>query len=214
MRLFSLLFSVLFVSQLFITGCNQTPNYEANQHLTTDQQKHLAYSVMRYLGKLPGKANHQTKFNADFDDHYRALAESHKLDYYHKNDDGTAFFLFSRIAPSIKEKYVAIGGYVKFDAAQNIIDYAEVFRTWKMTPEELAPKSLLLFDLMVRGEDLSPYYTANSGNEEYIEFPDANTTYDKNQRLWVSTLEDYMEPLYRNFGNKDTATNHQTQEQI
>lgn len=202
-----------FVGLLIFAACNQAPNYDANQNLSLTEQNELAYSIIRYMGKLPGKANHQTKFETHFDEAYREIAARHKLEFFHQTADGKSFFLFTRIAPSIKEKYVAIGGYVMFDAQQNITDYAEVFRTWKMTSDELAPKSLLLFDLMVRGEDLSPYYTANSGNEEYIEFPDAHTHYDKEQRLWVSNLEDYMEPLYRNFGDKDTSS-HQTQENI
>jgi hypothetical protein len=204
MSTFHKIIIAIFSWMLLLVSCQSTANYEANQHLSMEAQQELSYQLIRYMGKLPRKANHQTKFEERFNDAYRLIANGHKLEYYHKAPNGKEYFLFTRIAPSIKEKYVAIGGYVQFDADKNIVDYEEVFRTWKMTPEELAPKSLLLFDLLVKGGDLSPYYTENSGAEEYIEFPDARTSYNKKTRLWESTLEDYMEPLYRNFGEKDS----------
>jgi hypothetical protein len=62
--------------------------------------------------------------------------------------------------------------------------YEEVFRTWKMAPDSLAKRGPLLFNKMVNGEDLVPYYSSRSGNTDYIEFPDDRTYFDTNQRIW------------------------------
>ena len=59
-----------------------------------------------------------------------------------------------------------------------------------MTEDELAIKGEFLFDLLVKGKDLSPYFPQNSGKEEYIEFPDEHTYYDTINRVWVSDLID------------------------
>jgi hypothetical protein len=201
--------TILFFTLLIgFTACQKSrPNYSAEQHLTKAEQNEFTYSIIRYLGKLPGKANHQTKFDASFDDAYRKTVAAHNMWFYFKEESSQKqFFLFTRIAPSIKQKYVAIGGYVVMDDAGQITDYEEVFRTWKMPEPELREKALLLFDLMVKQKDLSPYLPQNSGSEEFIEFPDPNVFYNKEQRIWESTLEDYMEPLYHNMGHPlDTA---------
>jgi hypothetical protein len=199
---------LFFIVLLGFAACQTSrPNYSAAQHLTKAEQNEFSYSIIRYLGKLPGKANQLTKFDTIFDDAYRKTAEAHHMWYYHKdNKTQKQFFLFTRIAPSIKQKYVAIGGYVVFDENSQISDYEEVFRTWKMSEPELREKALLLFDLMVKDKDLSPYLPQNSGSEEFVEFPDPNTFFNKEKRLWESTLEDYMEPLYHNMGHPlDTA---------
>jgi hypothetical protein len=102
--------------------------------------------------------------------------------YYNKNGD--EYFLVSRIAPSLKVKKVAVGVKMKRDDQGNLLDYEEVFRTWKFEIPEMQQKGLMLFDKMVRGEDLSAYYPQNSGEEEYIEFPDERVFYDVNERRW------------------------------
>ena len=47
-------------------------------------------------------------------------------------------------------------------------------------------KTKLLFEKYLNDENLTPFYTENSKGEFYIEFPDNNTYYDKNQRKWMS----------------------------
>jgi hypothetical protein len=200
-------FFLLAISIAF-TACNGSrPNYSADQHLSKTEQDSLAYSIIRYMGKLPGKANQKTKFDNTFDQEYKKTAAAHNMWFYHFDASNQLhYFLFTRIAPSIKLKYVAIGGYVKYNEQGLIEAYEEVFRTWKMPEQELREKSLLLFDRMVQQKDLSPYYPQNSGDEEFIEFPDPNTFFNKEKRMWESTLEDYMEPLYRNLGHPNVDT--------
>jgi len=65
----------------------------------------------------------------------------------------------------------------------SIGEYEEVFRTWKMVPDTLKKRSSFLFDKMVKGESLEPYYTIVTG-DKYIEFPDERTYYDKSVREW------------------------------
>ncbi|MCU0368627.1 MAG: hypothetical protein MUF39_07330, partial [Cyclobacteriaceae bacterium] len=58
------------------------------------------------------------------------------------------------------------------------------FRTWKMVPDTLAKREMILFDKFVKGESLTPYETHNSPDIEFIEFPDEQTYFDKEAKQW------------------------------
>ncbi len=153
--------------------------------------------VIRYAGYMPKLANDITKFDTVYDSFYAEQVAKHRIDLLHENPKtGDVFLLVSRIAPSLKVKRVGIGIHARMEG-DSMTYYKEVFRTWKMTEDVLAEKGGKLFALMVRGKDLSPYYPENSGEEEYIEFPDANTYYDVEKRKWVSKLENPVEDLRR-----------------
>ncbi|MCH8553755.1 MAG: hypothetical protein LAT76_01265, partial [Schleiferiaceae bacterium] len=166
----------------------------------------LAYEVIRYMGKLPGKASHFTKMDAKFDEEYKKIAAAHQLEFYYEKE-GKVYFMFSRIAPSIKVKRVGLGGYLERDATGEITVYKEVFRTWKMEEPVLAEKGLKLFSLMVNNKDLTPFYPENSGREEFIEFPDAYTHFDVEKRMWISSREDVLEPFYHLKGHPEQLEN-------
>lgn len=182
-------------------ACKNEPNivlHLANESMSVDSIEQFKYKIIRFTGKLPGKADHTTKFDTTFDDHYINAAKQHELVYYiqDKADKNTFYFLMTRIAPSLHEKRVAIGGKVSYGDDGEVIYYEEVFRTWKMLVPELKEKSDLLFSLYIAGKDLTPYYTANSKGVEYIEFPDEHVNFDPAKKLWVSDLEDPLEPFY------------------
>ena len=137
------------------------------------------------MGKAPENVDKAEIFDRKYDAHYLDIASRYRFDQYYIDDKGTHYFLISRPAPSLYEKRVATGGKLKFDENGKLIEYEEEFRTWKMKDEDLKVRGTLLFDLMVNGKDLSPYYRINS-SEEYIEFPDEHNYYDKTERMWKS----------------------------
>lgn len=173
---------LLLLLGMALFSCQKEANYSPT--LSPAQQDSLKYKIIRYVAKPPKKATPETKFEAQFDDYYQEQAfQKHQLDLHFKTPDGTEFLLVSRIAPSIEEKRVATGIKLKFDEKGKLLQYEEVFRTWKMRPELLKERATLLFVKMTEGQDLSPYYPQNN-EEEYIEFPDAKTYYDAELRLW------------------------------
>jgi len=154
----------------------------------------LLETVIRYLGKMPDKATHQTKFDTLYDAHYDRQAEMHRLDRYYRDTlNGDLWLLVSRVAPSIHVRRVSTGIHCRMDS-DSLRFYHEVFRTWKLPEEVLLPRADSLFARMVRGEDLRPWYTERMG-DQYIEFPDAHTRFDTLARRWVSDLEDPVTPL-------------------
>ena len=145
--------------------------------------------VIRYVAPLPPNTSDSLKWNAVYDSYYKAQMDAHRVDWYYQNPDtGQEYLLVSRIAPSLQVKRVATGIVLKMEN-NTLVSYRELFRTWKMPEPELAKKGKLLFHIMASGGDLSPYYRENSGDEEYIEFPDPNTSYNEKERRWESRLE-------------------------
>ncbi|MFN5170574.1 MAG: hypothetical protein ACK5DD_13200 [Cyclobacteriaceae bacterium] len=166
---------------LIAIGCSGKKDF-APSVLTPQQQDEKMWKIIRYLAKPPEGLLPMEVFYPQYDSFYRAAQSLHRLDGYYR-DGEVDYFLVSRRAPSIKDKRVATGIRMKFDEQGNLAEYEEVFRTWKMEDEVLKKKSLFLFEIMVSGGDLTRYYTANN-SEEYIEFPDARTYFDKAERKW------------------------------
>lgn len=166
-----------------------------NQEIEVEAAQHLLEKIIRYTGDLPKKATHETKFDTVFNAFYAREIRKHRIDRYYKDENtGYTYLLVSRVAPSLAAKRVATGIKLRLEG-DSIVYYNEVFRTWKMPEQELAEKAGMLFEKMVRGQDLSPYYPQNSGQEEYIEFPDPHTHFDEQKRRWVSSLEITPEKL-------------------
>lgn len=177
-----------------LMGCGPK-QIEIEQHLDEAARAELMYELSRYLCHLAPGADHTTKFDSIHDSHYKTKANELMSWFYYPEANGKTFFLVCRIAPSIKEKYVATGGYfVRNNETSGFTEYAEVFRTWKDEKAMLRPKAEMLFQSMINGRDLSPYYTENAGTE-YIEFPDSETHYDTEKRLWVSQRENPLQEM-------------------
>ncbi len=178
--------AILFLAMLLPVACTTNRDYEVSSYLDSPEQQEFKRSIIRYVAPLPKKANEENKFDEKFNDHYDRQTDQVRLDKYFPSPDGYIYFEVSRIAPSFKVKRVATAGRLRYDGNGGIETYEEVYRTWKMEEEELAKKTKLLFSRFVAGEDLAPYFTANSG-EEYIEFPDHQVKYDKELRKWVGS---------------------------
>ncbi|MCS6927957.1 MAG: hypothetical protein NZM43_00520 [Saprospiraceae bacterium] len=184
-------FSASFIAVL-LWACQSSPKGEKPG---PDAAHRLLEKIIRYTGRLPEKATHQTKFDTAYDAFYAEEMRRYRVDLYYRDEKtGDIYLLVSRPAPSLTVKRVATGIQMHLEG-DSVTYYREVFRTWKMPEPELAKKATMLFEKMVRGEDLSPYYPQNSGEEEYIEFPDPYTQFDVEKRQWVSSREITPEKL-------------------
>ena len=174
-----------FVIGILLWGCTpRNPDHNPDTQLTPREKDRLMTKVIRYLAKAPENVNETEKFASTYNEYYLKKASEAKLEQYFKEGD-EAFFLITQPAPSLIEKRNATAGKLKLNDAGELIEYEEIFRTWKMTPDTLKARSYFLFDKIVSGESLEPYYTKNSNGVDYIEFPDDRTYYDKNKREWI-----------------------------
>lgn len=183
-------FMKLAVAQLVFFGlilvcCSPREDYAVDRYLDGKQRDEQLWKIIRYVAKAPEGLLYEERFYAPYDTFYQRQASRHRFEAYFVDKTGEHYFLVSRPAPSLYEKRVATGGKMRFDETGKLTEYEEVFRTWKMVPDTLKVRSLMLFDKMVKGEVLEPYYTRNSPNVEYIEFPDDINYYDKAKRRWL-----------------------------
>lgn len=139
-------------------------------------------TIIRYVARAPENVSPTEKFKTEYDDYYQERASLCFLEQFYQ-DGNTQYFLVTQPAPSLVEKRHATGGKIVLNEDGSIAEYEEVFRTWKMVPDTLRQRSYFLFDKMVKGESLEPYYTKVTG-DKYIEFPDEKTLYDKSVRAW------------------------------
>lgn len=177
------LISSFLVFSFVLASCSLDKDYKPESHLTVQEQDLFMNRIIRYLSRSPDGVAPEDRLDPAHDQHYAEQMKIHRLDALY-GEDHTYFFLVSRVAPSLTEKRVAIGGKATVDENMRITYYEEVFRTWKMEPDSLARRGSFLFDQMVNGKDLSPYYTSRLGNTDYIEFPDDRTYFDTRQRIW------------------------------
>jgi hypothetical protein len=171
---------------LLFAACSARDRYNPDKHLDLKEKNEFVSSIVRYAGKRPEPVKDSARFDEKFNAHYNSEQARHMLKLYFESSSGEKFFLLTRKAPSLYEKYVAIGGKLRVDENYLITEYEEVFRTWKMVQDTLDQRASLLFDKMVKGESLDPYLTKNSNGVEYIEFPDDNVYFDKESRKWKS----------------------------
>lgn len=183
-------FSFLFLLLCFVSCKNEPVVIETNAYLNAEQQENFKNAIIRYADRLPKRATHETKFDTVFDAEYKRQAASSEVLFYHiDSTSNTHYFALAKMAPSMIEKKVAVVGKLQYDKNGAISDYEESFRTWKMEVPELKTKTAEMFTKFVNGEDISPYYTANSNGAFYIEFPDDRTYYDKKKRMWQTKNE-------------------------
>lgn len=177
---------------LFLTltfGCSHKDQYDPDKLLSEGEQLEIIKKTIRYSVKLAPRANHETKFEKSFDWYYDKAVEEYDVRRYFISEDSTNFFLFTRVARSITPMREAIGGKLKMDQNKNILDYEEVFRTWKMNEDSLNVRAYELFDKLVKNEDLTSYRAKYKG-DRYIEFPDDRFYFDKQARLWRDKIMD------------------------
>jgi hypothetical protein len=176
---------------VLFNSCSRDP-YRPDSFLSQPEQLKLIRQTVYYSAKLPPNANHKTKFDNSFDWYYDRAAQEVRLDRYFINQSNVHYFLMTRMARSITPMREGIAGKIKLDEAGNITEYEEIFRTWKMADDSLKKRGNMLFERMVKGQDLTLYYSKFQG-DRYIEFPDDRFYFDKNSRIWRDRSRDSIQ---------------------
>lgn len=185
----SRLFAFIALAACF--ACSEKDKFSPDKYLSKEDQASLIQQSVHYSAKLPPSATHETKFNGEFDEYYNVAAKEYDLRELYPAGDNAYYFLMTRKARSIWPAREAIGGMVVVNNKNNIQDYDESFRTWKMTEDSLNNRAFFLFDLMVKGQDLTPYRSKFKG-DRYIEFPDDRYYYNTDENKWKDKLIDSL----------------------
>ena len=180
-----LLLSVLFYS------CSQQERYNPDLYFSKEEQASLIKQTVRYSAKLAPAATHETKFATEFNEYYERAAGETDLRRCALDPDKnrTYYFLMTRQARSIWPAREAIGGKITINDNDQLEDYEEIFRTWKMAEDSLNDRAFELFDVMVKKEDLTLYESKYKG-DRYIEFPDDRYYFNIDKKQWSDRLMD------------------------
>lgn len=177
---------------LAAVACSSKDPLDPLTYFTREQQSEIIYKSIRYSAKLPPNCKHEIKFDTAFDYYYKRAAEEYSFLELSKDQDGVFNFLIARPARSITPMFEGIGGQLRLDQKDSLVVYNEVFRTWKMPYKDLTTKGAFLFDRMIKGEDLTLFYSKNAG-DQYIEFPDDRFTYNVTLRRWRDNAFDSLQ---------------------
>lgn len=170
-------------------SCMNTKNYSPDAYLTENETTVLLRNIIPYNAKLPKGYTYKNRFDKQLDTFYTEEMHKYKLEkYYTSQKDSFSYFLITRVAPSIYEKRIAIGGRFTKDTSGKIKNYEEAFWTFKMKPNQLQKISDTLFNDYVNGKDLSPYQIGKM-EDAWIEFPDRNYFYNKVEQRWESVMD-------------------------
>jgi hypothetical protein len=172
----------LMIASFVFVQCSGSDKYDPDVLLTAAEKDTLKMSIIRYVARAPENVGPTERFKTEHDAYYQERASLCFLEHFYQSGN-TQYFLITQPAPSLAEKRHATGGKIVVNDDGSIAEYEEVFRTWKMVPDTLRKRSYYLFDKMVKGEPLEPFYTKSKG-DQYIEFPDDQTYYDKSAREW------------------------------
>jgi len=172
---------------LVLAGCNQKQSINAEDYMTRDRQQEVVNKLVRYATKLAPNSTLETRFDSAFNDYYNRVAADYQFMYLLPESDSSYYFLFSRPARSATPTFEGVAGKLSLNKQDSLIEYEETFRTWKMQYQDLQSRGKYLFNLMTKGEDLSPYYS-NKAGDKYIEFPDGRFYFDKNKRRWIDKV--------------------------
>jgi hypothetical protein len=177
-----LLLSVVLVCAF---GCKKSESYLADDTLSKHEKELVLPMLVRYIAKPPKMVKGEQRFESRFDEFYKNAQKGFEWELFYLDEkSNTHYFLVTREAPSLYKKRMAIAGSYQL-INNELSNYQEIFWTFKMKEPELKEKSVKLFEAMVNGEDLTPYYPQNSPeNEEWIEFPDASTYFDADSLVW------------------------------
>ena len=93
----------------------QNDPYDPAKFLTPEEQQKLIRETVYYSMKLPPNANHETKFSKDFDWYYERAAKEVEIVKYYIDDNGSHYFLMSRIARSITPMQEGIAGKLRYE---------------------------------------------------------------------------------------------------
>ncbi len=184
-------FNALALTIVLLLSCSGKKSNDPFDYMDRTRQNEVIGKLVRYAVKSAPASSRATMFNPEFNEYYDRASRELNIMYLNEDGKGGYYFLISRPARSISPMFEGVGGMLKLNKKDSLIEYNEVFRTWKMEDKDLRSRGKFLFEQMVKGKDLSPFYAKLAG-DKYIEFPDDHFHFDKNERKWVSIESDSL----------------------
>lgn len=191
MRIIRNALKVMLVS-LVIYACESKDKYAVENFIKQEDLNKNLEPIFPYIAKLEHGVNYENRFEDSCKEYFIKKQAEHKFSFerYFITKDSVHYFLIWKVAPSLYEKKLAIGGRYKKDANGKIIEFEEIFNTPKMKLDELKEKSFMLFNYMVENGNVDPYLA----DYNLVEFPDGKCVYNKENSRWILTDQERWTP--------------------
>lgn len=114
---------------------------------------------------------------------YNEQLKAYQWHYAHE-ENGRFYYFVSRPAPSLYGKRMGIGGSFSSPDRLTITGFKEVFQTYKMKPDDLLTKGVVLFEKMVNQAEQFTNKSVKMDKSEWVELPDSIHYYDSVSHAW------------------------------
>lgn len=173
------------IAFLTFSCSSEDSRYKPDEYFTSGQMEAIKLQLVLKTCKKPEGVFTMPEIEA----YYQEEAKTYQWHFAHESEKGY-YFLISRPAPSLYGKRSAIGGFFSTPDNMQIRGFKEIFHTFKMKPEELEERGGILFEKMVNGQDLTPYFHSRAKDKEgWIEFPDDLNYYDSTSQSWKMRVD-------------------------
>jgi hypothetical protein len=170
---------------LMLSCSGEDSRYKPEDYFTSGQMEAIKLQLVLKTCKKPDGTPSMAEIKA----YYEEEAKTYQWHFTHETNKGF-YFLISRPAPSLFGKRLAIGGFFLSPDHLQIHRFKEIFQTIKMKPDELVQRGSVLFEKMVNGQDLKPYYLSRAKEKQgWIELPDDVHYYDSTSLTWKTRME-------------------------
>lgn len=159
----------------------QPDKYQVSTYFDKAQQDTLLANIVTYIYSKAPQSSNQTKFQPQFRNFYVAALPKFSIENYFIGPDSTHYFFVIRPVGNLPHKRGVIGRY-KLGKNLMPIHFEEVVNTPHLEEKLVKERGRFLFNELIKNDNLDKYLTM----KHYVEWPDANLVYDKEQNEWVS----------------------------
>ncbi len=180
---------LVFFSLLIIVCASCSTNdeqYNPKNIISKPQEDSILLNIIKYTDEhRPDSINLENRFEKKNEAFFKGILNKYSLDYLYKDKDGTYYYFIYKVARGVDDMYVGIGGKFKLGPDNQLQDFEESFRMWRMLHKDLKAKGVEVYADFINNKTLDKYM--NNEKIQYIEFPNDFVGYDKNKKEWVAT---------------------------
>ncbi len=173
--------STALITILLIVSCNKKNRYDIDHYISEELQDSLLTDIVIYTYKVPRGVSKNDKFNPEYRYLYKNELSKFELLYYHIDIDSTHYFLMIRPVRHALDHKRGVAGQFKLTSDFKIYGFKEIFNTPMLPEETIRERAEYLWRDLMYYKNIERYYL----NMDYVEFPNAECTYDTTLHEWV-----------------------------
>jgi len=174
-------FSLLII--VFSSCSTNDKKYKPSNLVSKGQQDSILFDIIRYTDEhRPDSVTLENRFDPKSEAFFKSVMNKYTLDYLYKDNEGTYYYFVYKLGRGVDDMYVGIGGKFKLGPNNELQNFEESFRMWRMLHKELKVKGSEVYADFINNKPLDQYM--NDEKKHYIEFPNEYVGYDMDKKEW------------------------------